>query len=580
FPVLEIASAHLWGIETETRTAGRRRDRLPITASLLLELLTALIISLILARPNFAGLNQVAHLVVVLDNSASMTAKPPNAPTLRDQALQELQTRVERMGRQTVLTLIKTGTRPVALNGTPVTWAKAQELLSGWQPHMSRHEFQPAWDIASQLAAQSGELLFLTNRMPATSTVIPKLMEVVAVGRPLENVALTTAHWGFRPETQQAHITLRAQNLGNRPARCALVGRSGQSVVLHQELNLEVGENRPLDFEVADGLAQVTLQLDSEADALAIDNRATLIEPRRRWVRYRLNLPTDDGAHAHVLRVLQGIAGLQTSSTTEADLIIDQASMRPVSRRGLWWFGIGPLSRSQQARSNARDVLGPFLIEKRAPLLEGVVLGGIIWAGVQDWHADALPLVSSGTFPLLAQLRSTQTTAFVLNGDLDRSNLSESPDWPILLSNLVELCRADQPGLQRWNYRLNEEFRFRVPPTDSDADPAAGLTLKIPSRKKKPLSPDRNGWVEIRNLDQTGLYSVERGDQTWDRFSVNFESLSQSNLQKLSAGNLPATLRPKSSFAIDDPYTWLTFVGILLGLACLVTNWQHLRRVA
>jgi len=579
FPVLKIASAHLWGAETETRRAGRRRDRLPITASLLLELLTALIISLILARPDFGGINHGAHLVVVLDNSASMAAKPVDGPSLRDRALAELRSRVERLGRPTVLTLLMTGPRPEALNGTPVDWTQAQELLPQWQPHKAHHAFQPAWDIAAQLAAQSGELLFLTNRLPATSAAVPQLMEVVAVGLPLENQALTTARWRIDPETDQEHITLRVQNLGSRTMQSLLLGKNGQSTVLTQDLTLDAGETRALDFEVGAGLSSITLALQSPADALAIDSQATLIAPRKRIVHYHLNLPAADVAHTKVTHVLQGIPRLTRSSPTEADLIIEPATARPESRRGLWWLGIGPLNRTQQARDAARDVAGPFLIEKRAPLLEGVVLGGIIWAGVQDASDPLLPLVSSGSLPLLAQLQSTQTTAFIFNGDLERSNLGESPDWPILLSNLVELCRADQPGLQRWNYRLNEHFGFRVPSSDDDLKPDSALTLVTPNRQRI-LSPDRTGWVEIQNLDRTGVYDVRRGKQTWDRFSVNFEDLRESDLQQLSAGIHPATSRPDESFEIDDPYTWLTLLGILLALACVVTNWQQLRRFA
>ena len=578
FPVLPIASAHLWGLDTETRQAGRRRDRLPITASLLLELLTALIISLILARPNFAGLNHVTHLVVVLDNSASMAADPPGDESLRVRAIDELQKRVKRSGR-TVLTLIQTGTRPEALNGTPVDWSQAQKLLEQWQPHKAQHDFQPAWDVASQLAADSGELLFLTNRLPPESTATPKLMEVVAVGRPLPNLALTTAHWGFHSSTQRNQITLRVHNLGSEAAQCSVQGRNGQDTILTETLTLQASENRPLEFEIPPGLAQVTLEISSKTDALAIDNRALLIAPRKRLVRYHLNLPPDASAHTAVQRVLQEVTDLQIVPGAEADLIIDQASQRPESRAGLWWLGIGPLDATPQAQQTARDLLGPFLIEKRAALLEGVVLGGIIWGGVQEWNETPQPLVSSGNLPLLGKLRSTETQAFLINGDLERSNLTDSPDWPILISNLIELCRADQPGLQRWNYRLNEEFRFRGPSTDGTSNPSATLTLKTPQRKRL-LALDRDDWVEIRDLDQTGLYTIVHGDETWDRFSVNFENLSQSNLLSLATGHQPAATRPTSSLALDDPYTWLTLLGIVLGLCCIVLNWQHLRKLA
>ena len=104
----------------------------------------------------------------------------------------------------------------------------------------------------------------------------------------------------------------------------------------------------------------------------------------------------------------------------------------------------------------------PYLLEKGDPLLDGVVLGGVVWGGVQPVKLDMAPLISAGRYSLLARMKGIQTTAYVMNIDLGQSNLSESPDWPILLSNLVELRRDNLPGLRRWNYRLNEDIRFRL----------------------------------------------------------------------------------------------------------------------
>ena len=86
------------------------------------------------------------------------------------------------------------------------------------------------------------------------------------------------------------------------------------------------------------------------------------------------------------------------------------------------------------------------MLEKRHPLLDGVVLGGVVFGGVQPVavagkQLEAAPLVSAGKQLLLSRLIGTQTAAYLLNLDFARSNLAESPDWPILIKNLVELCR-------------------------------------------------------------------------------------------------------------------------------------------
>src|SRR5439155_11416259 len=110
--------------------------------------------------------------------------------------------------------------------------------------------------------------------------------------------------------------------------------------------------------------------------------------------------------------------------------------------------------------------------------------------------------ISAGSTSLLSRLNGTRTTAFLLNIDLERSNLGESPDWPILLSNLIELRRDDLPGLRRWNYHLGEDVRFRL--FEGDVDPAEEsrpLTL-VHGEKTKPLA--RSSFVEIPAIDETG----------------------------------------------------------------------------
>ena len=59
YPRLEVAGLHLWGVAQMTHTPGRRRERLPITASLILELLAALVLALALARPQIDSVNQI-----------------------------------------------------------------------------------------------------------------------------------------------------------------------------------------------------------------------------------------------------------------------------------------------------------------------------------------------------------------------------------------------------------------------------------------------------------------------------------------------------------------------------------------
>jgi Ca-activated chloride channel homolog len=576
FPPLLIGGLHLWGVETQVREAGRRRDRLPITASLLLELLAAAALSLVLAQPRLTESRKVEHLILVLDNSASMQAHPPEKSSFRDAAVEEVNHRFQKLPTGSVATLIVTGHRPELLAGPAVPLAQARTALEAWKPSAPAHDFEPAWDLAAQLAEGSGRILFLTDHLPPKQLPTPKAMEIVSLGRPVENTAITAARWSFDPKTNKGRVFLRIANFGKQPAEVQVHGRHGDQPLFEKTLALKAGADAALETDVRGGLGEIEIEASSSSDGLAIDNRVTLIEPRVRTVTIALSLPADHAAVRPLRRALAGIAETQLGSPADAQLWIGPASALPPSQAGLTWLGVGPLDPSEAARKKAKDIIGPYLLEKRHPLLDGVVLGGVVFGGVQPSTLEVTPLVSAGQQFLLSRLSATQTAAYLLNLDFTRSNLAESPDWPILVKNLVEMCRDGLPGLKRWNYRLNEEIAFRP---GSDRDRAGDRLTLVFGAKSQPLA--RGPIVEIPPLQETGVYEVRDGERSLGRFAVNFQDPAESNLSSLGPGVRDAISEPPAlSYRLDDPFSWLIAVGIVVILTAVLLDWFVLDRGA
>ncbi len=576
-PPLQVAGLHLWSTNSQVRSAGRRRERLPITRTLLLELMAALLFSLLLAQPRFEQLAQVTHLVVVLDNSASMGGRPPGQPSFRDTAIEELQRRAAKFQRGSVVTLITTGRRPTMLAGPAVPWAEAERALDKWNPAEPVHEFHLAWDLGTQLAEQTGELLFLTDRLPEEETPLPNRMETVAVGRSLENIGITTARWTIDTATNQGRLFLQLSNHGRLAVDAVVTGRNQDRAIFEKMVSLPAQSSLPLESNLPGGLGELNVTVTHNNDGLEIDNHVTLVEPRVRLLSYSVSFPPDETAGQYVHRVLESIPDLQTADSDSAQLIIGRADRLPESRGNLWWLGIGPIDRTEAARNNARNLGGRLLVEKRNPLVEGVVLEGVIWGGVQPVTADATPLISSGTTPLLARLNQTQATAYVLNIDLQRSNLAQSPDWPILISNLVMLRRDSLPGLRRWNYRLNETIQFRLfegaPPDQIDESQQLWLDHKGTSRQLA-----RTALVELPVLSDTGIYTLRDGETPIDRFAVNFHDPQESTLLSLGSGaRSPAITKSPSEFELDNPFSWVVLAGLVLILVVAFLDWHVLK---
>src|SRR6185369_17793797 len=99
FPPRPVAGLFLWQILRQTPEGGGRIARLPITASLILECLAALALALIIAGARIRPASVNEHLVVLLDDSASMAAINAQNQSPRDRAAQRILDEVERFGR-------------------------------------------------------------------------------------------------------------------------------------------------------------------------------------------------------------------------------------------------------------------------------------------------------------------------------------------------------------------------------------------------------------------------------------------------------------------------------------------------
>ncbi len=599
FPPLVVAGLHLWTSETRHTIAGRRREKLPVTASLLLELAAAFLLAMVLSEPHYAGLTDAVHLVAVLDSSASMSARFGTAPSFRDAAISELEKRAKGLPRGSVVTVILTGNRPVMLAGPALDWEAVRPRLATWMPHSPSHSFEPAWDLGLQLVEKSGRLLFITDHLPPESQTreegkpgergsedgetklrqsFPEQMEWVSVGSRLDNLAISAARWTFDPATGKGQVFLRVQNHSRHPMKFQLVGRNATAIVFRRDGQLTEQGASSFEAEVPGGLGRLAVELVADDDGLAIDNHVALVEPQARIVTVAVSHPQTDAVRS-IRRVLDALPEVQMGDEASAQLAFTAAGALPESNPRRWWAGIGPISTEQTALDAAKDLAGPYLIDKRQPLLEGVLLNGVVWGGAQPLAYDVTPLVSSGNLSLVSQLNWTRAVGYLFNIDLARSNLAESPDWPILLANLVELRREALPGLARWNYKLGEEVRFRFDEGDRPAEnPESSERLKlVHDGKTRPVA--RTSLVELPQLDDAGIYEIQDGPATVGRFAVNFFDAEESDLRNLLPGHRDAGATAANSLiALDNPYSWIILVLLLVLVACVFADWVVLKR--
>jgi hypothetical protein len=563
FPVRPVAGLFLWQVIRQTPEEGSKIARLPITTSLILECLAALALALILAGARLSSSGVSSHLVVLLDDSASMAAVNARGESARDRAVRRVLAELDRLGNRALVTLVESGDRPSVLAGPAALAVDARRALDSWKPEAPHHSLALGLRLARELAGRTGRLMVMTDVMPASSGEDGVLW--VSVGEPLANVGITAADRTLSPDEGRGTVSLTLGNYSDSPARRRLSVSAGDRNVLTRELEVPPGVSS-LTLPLPAGLPPVRVALSE--DALARDNDVILAEPRPRVVGVENRLPDGRGRQA-LVKALGALAGVTQAES--GHLVFAEASELDRSPSpDVWRVGFGQPPSAWRAKGEPKDFIGPFVLEKRHPLLQGMTLGGVVWPGAMPLAAGAVrPLVSAGDQGLVGMTESAGSRsepAILFNLDLDRTNLIRSPDWPILISNLIEMRRQVLAGPERWNYRVGEWVRVRLA-----RDPTGPLRFRC-GAVERALPAGR--LLEFIAPSPGGLLQILDSDEVLFELGANFLDESETNLRNKSTADVGAPaevagLRAERGQA-SDPLFWLL---LAIGGTAVVANW-------
>src|SRR5262245_2122369 len=572
-----VSGLFLRGPDDRAPVAGRKREPLRTSASFWCELGAALLLGLAFAGPRSGcAAGQSEHLVVVLDSSASMGAVA-DGKSARQRAVDLVRERIDGLGRGSRVTIVQSGPRPALVAGPAAFPAEARAGLERWEPLAAHHDLGPAVALALQFAGDARVTLVTDHYQPEAW---PETIEVVSVGRPLDNWALTRAtRTRERAEDGGEHerifVTLASFASGAR-ATTVRVSAAGRELARQDEA-IEPGKRAHFAFEVPEGTGPVEVRID--ADALAIDDAVLLAPPPARTLA--LHAALEEGE----LRAL-GLAGpgernvarwlalvprsVEVPAAEAAHLVIaGGAASAPVA----WTLALEPLG------SERKDLIGPFLADRASPLLEGTTLEGAVWSVDPALDLPGAPVVSAGNDPILTEERRGERVTWHLNLDPARSSLQRSPDWPILLSNLAELRRAALPGPERTNLGVGERFLYRPGAELAGAERSKPVLYSL----EGPLGDARSArrevpaleQVVVDDLEQPGLYRLTFAARPVAEFAVAFTDAAESDLRGANPGKRPAA---QESAHLETELSWIELALIAGALALALLDWFALAR--
>ncbi|MHC4479778.1 MAG: hypothetical protein ACYS1C_02260 [Planctomycetota bacterium] len=495
---IEVSSLHLWQAARSLRLEGRRKRRPPLTLPLLLELLSALLLSLLVAGLTFRRPATVRHLVVILDSSASMNAALGET-SFRERAVREVMERFEELGRDGRVSLIESGFEPRILGRRALRREEARAALAEWRPSGPAHPMAPAVELARALSERDAVPALLTDRPAQIEGV-----RVVSIGQPLENSAWVASRWMGPNEL----FVLAAHFGDGAPRRAVSVYGDGRKIT---ETVVDFAQRAPFPLSLTIPPEVSAVRLELPEDALANDNVLLTTRPVRSRVAVRVDLE-DARLDRYVRRVVEAVPRAVLSDSARPGLRFTDSDAEVAQGAFAVRFHV-------PAPGSATAYVGPFVVNGFHDMTRGLDVRGVIWEADPGFRAErGLVLLSAGEVPL-AVLDGTNLT---LNLGPSGSNVFTTTAWPVLVANVVDYVHERSPGLKRLSYRLGEMLSFYRHPSWEGV-----VEVEGPDGGRVAFEGPQ---VYYGRLEREGLYRILCEGQPVAAFDVNLLAEGESDL--------------------------------------------------
>lgn len=514
----DVSSLFLWVDQRQSKQGGRRLQRVPLPLLMLLELLVLILLAVAAARPMIRIESLGRPTTIILDASYSMEAGfEPD--TTKQRAIRGLHRMLDSQIGYPVQ-FVLAGAKPQLLAGRAKNAAEAREMIQTlWKCPAPTANLDAAVALATNVSLPGTKVLVVTDHAPSADLTEGNVLWK-AFGRPVDNLAVVYASRVEREGKDRLLLETANFSRESRPLRMTLLDPVGRRVVFRDERTIEpLGVHR-LRMGIPDGVG--TLEVRLADDALAIDNRLTLLSPSRRPVRVRIgNLPA--GLAPKVRKAVEA-SGIAVLVDDGPELQFDSSPPDPAAPATLWTVRIV----SETDASKVKAFIGPFVLHDSSPVTTGLALEGVVWGAAEAAGLDGDVLIAAGEVPLLTELRrrdGSRTLSLQWNDTL--STLTSGPAWPILIWNLIQYRSSQTVGPAVNNLKLGAEARFL--PAEGDSN----IEIRSPQGEMKTVAVGRGG-VDML-ADETGVYRIKAPSGEY-RFAVGTLSTEESNLVEATTG--------------------------------------------
>ncbi len=538
-----VSSLIFWMDVRQRWEGGRRIHRLQMPLLFVLELLAIVLLAAAAAKPLMRAGDAAKPLVVVLDDSFSMQAGKlvGGEDSSRNRAARSVESEL-RSNLYEPVQFVLAGETPQVLGEASSGSEQVKRLLQKWKCGAATAKLDEAVAFAFELGGKRARVLVVSDHAPQQE-INDSRLQWWTFGASLPNIGIVNAICSARGEEER--VMLEIANLSSQSATARLTIESGNQQT-PQSLTLAGNESRRITLTIKHSAGKLRAWLGE--DGLSVDNQVVLLPKSSKLVRVDLRLG-NAGLKELVEKTVGSLSQIQRNSERPELIITDSADVK-VDDAESWTLQL-------LNEKDASSYLGPFVVDKAHTLTEGLSLGGVVWAAGKS-ELPGTPIITAGNIALLTDVDRAGRHELRLRLRPELSTMQQTPNWPILISNLIAWRASVAPGLRQPNVRLGGEATLVV---DGDTQ---SVTVIDPEQKSHQLAA-RDSAVTVK-ADLAGEYKFVTETATYS-LAVNAISREESDLTNAASGRWGNWANATSLEWEYRSLVWLLLIVVLSLLA-------------
>jgi hypothetical protein len=628
---LVVPSTYLWHKSIEDLHVNTIWQRLRRNILLFLQLLIIFLLMGALLRPSWQGAKLIgSRFVFLIDNSASMSATDVK-PTRLDEAKRQVAGLIDQMKSGDVAMLISFADTARVEQGFTDDRGLLHRRLEAISATNRTTSLLEALKLAAGLAnpGRSGEdisdvrvaealpaaLYILSDGKfaPVTGFALGNLEpKFIPIGSPeAANVGIVAFSAQFsesRPDRLQAYA--RLENFGPNPAKVSAQLFLDERLVDADQLEVSPGEPQGVAFDIT-AISSGVLRLKiTTKDDLLLDNEAwlALSPPRRAKVLLvtpgneplKMAMETKSAREIAEVQIeppeyLKSKAYESQASAGGYDLVVfdrcqpeARAKTASMPQANTLFIGALPPEGNWSAGPKS-DVPQIIDIDTAHPLMQWLDMGDVLLAAGTPLKppAGATVLIDSDLGAMMAVAPREAFEDVVLGFSIldevpaadGKSKKVYGTNWPtrqsfpVFIRNLFEYYGEIRSGAG------GENVRPGMPATLESGGGQSTLTILSPSGGKTELKFDKLGKLSFTQTAELGIYSVQSGGKTVDRFAVNLFDAGESDIRPNASPTIKlGDVEVKGETAWQSARKEIWKFAVLVGLAVLLIEWYIYNR--